>query len=267
MSGAVALLRSCHPGPTAAVTVIAALLGVSAGLSGGLLLAVIAAVLVGQLSIGWSNDWLDAGRDAAAGRTDKPAATGLVEPSTLRAAALWSGALSAPISLATGWGGGWHLLLVASGWAYNLGLKGTAWSPVPYAVGFAALPVYVTAVAGVGAPWWVPASGGTLGVAAHFANAAPDVEQDRAFGIRGLPQRIGARSSLVVALALLGCVGGVLLTQIGLNGLSLVLAFALVALPLIVGTTLIVQDRIGRPAFTVVMVAAVLDVALLLAAA
>jgi 4-hydroxybenzoate polyprenyltransferase len=226
-----------------------------------------ATVLVGQLSIGWSNDWLDAARDVAAERADKPTAAGSVAPATLRLASLWAGVLSVPLSLLSGWSGVWHLLLVASGWAYNVELKKSIWSPVPYAVGFGALPVYVTAVAGESVRWWLPVAGGLLGVAAHFANAAPDVAQDRALGVLGLPQRIGARGSLVVALVLLGCAGGVLLSQAGLSGPVLVLGSALVVLPLIVGSVLVVRGRIGRPAFTVVMVAAVVDVALLVIAA
>ena len=153
MSKAVALAGSCHPGPTVAVTSIAVLLGISVSLSGRLLFLVGLTVLVGQLSIGWSNDWLDAERDAAAVRADKPTTTGSIAPSTLRTAALGSLVLSVPLSLVVGVTGVWHLLLVASGWAYNVGLKKTAWSPAPYAVGFAALPVYVLAVAGAGAQW------------------------------------------------------------------------------------------------------------------
>ena len=38
--------------------------------------AVAVAVLAGQLSTGWSNDWFDAGRDTAVGRTDKPIVAG-----------------------------------------------------------------------------------------------------------------------------------------------------------------------------------------------
>jgi len=34
------------------------------------------AVLLGQLSIGWQNDWTDAERDRAAGRADKPISAG-----------------------------------------------------------------------------------------------------------------------------------------------------------------------------------------------
>ncbi|MHA6618356.1 hypothetical protein [Pseudonocardia sp. DLS-67] len=42
------------------------------------MLLVAAAVLAGQVSIGWRGDALDAGRDAAAGRPDKPVDTGAV---------------------------------------------------------------------------------------------------------------------------------------------------------------------------------------------
>ena len=266
MSTVLALARACHLGPTVAVTSIALLLGVSVGLSASLLVLVGVAVLVGQLSIGWSNDWLDFARDVAAGRPDKPTATGSVTPETLRVASLWTAGASVPLSLLSGWSGIWNLLLVASGWAYNLGLKRSIWSPAPYAAGFGALPIYVTAVAGESVQWWLPVAGGLLGVAAHFANAAPDVTQDRALDVLGLPQRIGARASLVVALVLLGCAGGLLLTQAGLSGSSLTLGAAVVALPVVGGSTLIVRGRIGRPAFTVVMVAAVVDVALLVVA-
>ena len=267
MTRAAALARSCHPGPTVAVTSIAVLLGVSANLSGGLLFLVGATVLVGQLSIGWSNDWLDAERDAAAERADKPTTTGSIAPTTLRTAALCSLVLSLPLSLLAGVSGAWHLLLVGSGWAYNVRLKMTAWSPMPYAVGFAALPAYVLSVAGAESQWWLPASGGLLGVSAHFANAAPDVVEDRAAGVWGLPQRIGARGSLAIALVLLGSVGALLLTQATLSGPGLALGCLVVSLPLVVGSVLVVRGRIGRPAFTMVMVAALADVALLVIAA
>lgn len=265
MSGLFALVRACHLGPTVAVTFIAILLGVSAHLSGLLLLLVGITVLVGQLSIGWSNDWLDADNDAVSGRSDKPTTTGSISPRTLRLAALWAVAITVPVSLLVGRPGWWHLLLVASGWAYNAGLKKRAWSPVPYAVGFAALPLYVMGVAEVVAPLWLPLAGGLLGVAAHFANAAPDVVQDRKLGVLGLPQRIGARAALGVALVLLGAVGAVLLIEGQLRGARLLLGIVAVVVPVIAGAVLVARGQIGRSAFTLVMVAAVVDVALLVA--
>ncbi|HET6259008.1 MAG TPA: hypothetical protein VFE39_10195, partial [Pseudonocardia sp.] len=53
---AVALLRSCHPEPTVAVTLMVTALAVTTGRDVAGVLLVAAAVLTGQLSIGWLND-------------------------------------------------------------------------------------------------------------------------------------------------------------------------------------------------------------------
>src|SRR5438045_8462273 len=70
-----ALVRACHPEPTAAVTAVAALLAVSQGAA---VVAVASTVLASQLAVGWSNDAIDADRDAAVGRPDKPIPAGAV---------------------------------------------------------------------------------------------------------------------------------------------------------------------------------------------
>ncbi len=263
----VALGRACHPGPTLAVTTIALLLGVSVGLESWLLLVVAATVLVGQLSIGWSNDWLDGARDRAAGRTDKPVVSGQVPADALRNAAFGAAAASVPLSVVPGWPGLWHLVLVGSGWAYNLRLKGTIWSPVPYLLGFGALPVYVVGVSGTPVEWWMVMAGSLLGAAVHFANAAPDVEQDRAVGVFGLPQRLGESRSVLVALALLALAGLVLLGQLSAGGGTRAVALLVVMVPLTAGAVLVVMNRTGRSVFRLVMVAAVVDVGLLVVVA
>jgi 4-hydroxybenzoate polyprenyltransferase len=101
------------------------------------------------------------------------------------------------LSLACGWRSATvHLLLgVASGWAYNLGLKRTLWSAVPYAVAFGALPAVVSLAAADPAwpPPWMMLTGALLGVGAHLLNALPDLADDVATGVLGLPQRLGAR--------------------------------------------------------------------------
>src|SRR3712207_6173333 len=118
-----ALVRGCQPEPAGAVTVVAVLLGVAADVGPARTVLVGAAVLAGQLSIGWCNDWLDADRDRAVGRSDKPVVRGEVTPATLRVAAVAALAVSAVLSLALGLVPGVLLLvLVASGWAYDLGL-------------------------------------------------------------------------------------------------------------------------------------------------
>jgi 4-hydroxybenzoate polyprenyltransferase len=88
-----------------------------------------------------------------------------------------------------------HLLLVVgSGWAYNLGLKRVAWSGLPYAIAFGALPAVVT-LALPDPQWppvWMVAAGALLGVGAHLLNALPDLADDAQTGVRGLPHRLGA---------------------------------------------------------------------------
>src|SRR5664279_2740403 len=79
--------RACHPAPTVAVTTVSVLLAAGIGLSVGRVVLVGAAVLSGQLSIGWSNDCIDAARDAVTGRADKPLATGRLPRAAVAAAA------------------------------------------------------------------------------------------------------------------------------------------------------------------------------------
>ncbi|MDP9498200.1 MAG: UbiA family prenyltransferase, partial [Actinomycetota bacterium] len=186
-------------------TAIATALAVSSGL-GARSLWVAAAFLTGQLSVGWSNDWIDAARDARNGRRDKPVGQGLLSVDTVRTAALTALAVCVPLSLALGRRAGTaHLLAVGSALAYDLGLKATVLSPVPYAVSFGLVP-NVVALAGRDprpAPWWSTAAGALLGVGAHLANALPDLEADRATGIVGLPHRLGRRRAAVGCSALL----------------------------------------------------------------
>jgi 4-hydroxybenzoate polyprenyltransferase len=262
-----ALALATHLGPTVAVTTVATLLAIAAGLPGGRSALVCAAVLAGQASIGWSNDWLDADRDRAVARADKPVVQGAVEPGRLRSAALLAAALAVVLSLALGIVSGLLLLvLVASGWAYNAGLKRTAASVVPYVTGFGALPAGVVAAAPgtPTAPWWLITAGGALGAAAHLANVAPDLEDDLATGVRGLPHRLGARVSALAAALLLGGASVVLVvgpdgppTTAGWTGLAL-------AVPAVVVAALAGTARFRRLAFPAVMVLTVLDVALLL---
>jgi 4-hydroxybenzoate polyprenyltransferase len=267
LAGARALALATHLGPTVAVTTVATLLAVSAGVPGGRVVLVALAVLAGQASIGWSNDWLDADRDRAVARADKPVVQGAVRPARLRSLALVAAALAVVLSLALGVVPGLLLLvLVASGWAYNAGLKRTAASVLPYVTGFGALPAGVVAAApGTPiAPWWLVTAGGALGAAAHLANVAPDLEDDLATGVRGLPHRLGARVSALVAALLLGCASVVLVvgpdgppSAAGWVGLALALPAVMVAAA--AGT-----ERFRRFAFPAVMLLTVLDVVLLL---
>lgn len=159
-------------------------------------------VLAGQLSIGFANDWLDAGRDRAAGRVDKPVATGLVGAATVRTLA-WSSlavAAAGSVVISPAFAAA-HLGGVACGWAYDLGLKRTMWSGVAYAGGFALVPVFA-ALAGEPPVLPGPAivvAAACLGVAAHLVQTLGDHAADAATGVHGLPQRLGARGSAIGA--------------------------------------------------------------------
>lgn len=201
----VALLRACHLAPTLAVTSIATALAVSTGRGWGSA-AVAAAVVSGQLAVGWSNDYLDRERDRDAGRVDKPIAQGQVRATTVRNAAVLAAAACVPLSMLSGLrAAAVHLLAVAVALAYNARLKQTWASPLPFAAAFAALPAFVTlgAPGHPGPPWWALVAAGTFGCGAHFINTLDDLETDLRQGVRGLPQRIGLRSSLLVGASLL----------------------------------------------------------------
>ncbi|MFE2944187.1 UbiA family prenyltransferase [Streptomyces sp. NPDC059255] len=258
-----ALPRACHPGPTAAVTLLVAGLAVAAGQDGPGCVLATAAVLTGQLSIGWSNDAADAARDVAAGRRTKPVADGAVTARTVRGAALIALALCVPLSLLYGaLAGAVHLVGVAAGWAYNLGLKATAASWLPYAVGFASLPAFVT----LGLPgrpppaWWVVAAAALVGVGAHLGNVLPDIADDLAAGVRGWPQRLGPSGVRLLLPAPL--VAATALLALGRPGGAGVLALV-VALVAAAGGALLGRHRPKAPFLAAVVVAAV-DVVLLL---
>ena len=124
-----ALVRAAHAGPTVAVTLLVALLAAAQGVDPGRGALVVGAVLAGQLTIGWSNDLLDRGRDVTTGRHDKPLATGDVSVTAVRVACAVALVACVVLSLACGPVAGLvHLVCVAAGWVYNLGLKATLWS-------------------------------------------------------------------------------------------------------------------------------------------
>jgi len=222
-------------------------------------------VLSGQLTIGWQNDATDAERDRLTDRRDKPIVSGRVSRRTVGAAALVSGALTVPLSLASGWRAGTvHLAAVGAAAAYNAGMKSGLGSMVPYAVAFGLLPAFVT-LGGRGSPWppwWVIVGTASLGSAAHFLNVAPDREGDLRTGVRSLPHHLApAANAAVAAVLALGSSSFLALgpphpSVLRLAGFSLVVVIALV------GT--VAAARGSRAGFRAIVVIAVLDVGLLL---
>ncbi|WP_212840009.1 UbiA family prenyltransferase [Catellatospora sp. IY07-71] len=200
------LLRACHPLPALAVTAFGALLAAGMGHSPAGIAAVTVTVGLSQLSVGWANDAIDAARDAAVGRTDKPLAGDPAARRTVAVAAAVATGGTVAACLAWGWpAGAWFLAALVSAHLYNHPLKATPVSIVPYLVSFACLVEFVsTARPGApAAPGWLVAAAALLAGAAHLLNAVPDLADDAATGVHGLPQRLGARRSLLAASGLL----------------------------------------------------------------
>jgi 4-hydroxybenzoate polyprenyltransferase len=261
-----ALLRSSHPGPSIGVTAITILLGIAVGLGPLAILLLGVTVAFNQLSVGLSNDWLDAARDREAGRQDKPVARGDIPVATVRLAALSAAALAVIFSLSLGLPFAVaHLLMLGSGWAYNAWLKHGPASALPYIAAFGVLPMLATLALAppAFAAWWAVLAGSLLGVAAHVANVLPDLADDAATGVRGLPHRLGrVGATLLGGLALAGAAValtvGVGASSLTLVGLALSLAASVAAVVFIL--------RESRWGFRFVILAALLDVTLLVLA-
>jgi 4-hydroxybenzoate polyprenyltransferase len=268
-SPVVALALSTHPGPTVAVTVVTAILAVGVGVPPLSAVLVTAAVFVGQVSVGLSNDWIDAERDAAVGRRDKPVARGWIGVGTVRAVSLGTALLAVLLTVPVGWEVTTaHLVFIASAWSYNAWLKRTALSVLPFIVSFGLLPAIVTLAArppAFAAPAAL-AAGALLGIAAHFSNVLPDLADDRATGIAGLPHRMGRKASGVVIGAALAAASVLVFALAGGAG-ALAIAGLVATLALAVACTVLAVTRPPtRLLFQLIMAAALLEVVLLAAA-
>jgi 4-hydroxybenzoate polyprenyltransferase len=262
------LLRASHPEPAAAVTVVSAILAVNTGRGAAGTVAVAATLLSSQLATGWSNDAIDAARDRAVGRTDKPVANGEIPRRTVAVTAAVASAATVALALLSGPAAAVVAAIgLASALLYNWPLKSTPASVLPYAVSFAALPSFV--VLGLpGAPrppLWMVAAGGLMGAGAHFANTLPDLGDDARTGVRGLPHRLGATGSRIAAAGLLLAATAALAFgppgSPSWFGLAALLAAAVV-LP--VGGYAGLRRPGSRAPFRAVLVVAVIDVVLLL---
>ncbi|GGL03015.1 hypothetical protein GCM10012284_42060 [Mangrovihabitans endophyticus] len=245
------------------------MLAFGVGHRGWSLAGVGAAVAATQLSVGWVNDWLDADRDRATGRADKPIPAGAVSRRTVGIAGLVATLLIPVLGAPFGVAAACTITLVGVfALLYDWPLKATALSVVPYLVAFGSLPAFVVvALPGHPAPpLWLVAAGALLGGGAHFANVLPDLADDAATGIRGLPHRLGAAWSQAAAAGLLLAATFVLVFgpagPPSWAGLAAA-AVAVVVLPL--GWYAARHAR-GRPVavFRAVMVVALLDVLLLI---
>jgi 4-hydroxybenzoate polyprenyltransferase len=200
----IVFLRAAHFGPTLIVTTTTFLLALSQySIIEALRVAI--AIFAGQLVIGWSNDLIDAPLDIAAQRTKKPIVGKEIYPDQLRKSivfALFAALLLSLLSPLGLIGTLIHFLGILSATLYNLKLKSTILSPVPYIVSLGALPWAIYLPTGNQPPLWLFIDFMLIAMAFHFFNVLKDFQWDIKQGVLGLPQRLGRNASLVISISL-----------------------------------------------------------------
>ena len=195
------LLKASHFGPTLIVTTISWFFAAHYWWEGPAYVIAFG-VFTGQLVVGWSNDLYDYKDDLMHNRQNKPLVSGVISHSYLKRWLTFMVPFSFVANLLgpLGFKGGLvYMFGISMGVAYNFYFKFNVFSWFPYALAFAALPSCIAISKDVTPPVWMWLGGALLGSAAHFINVIKDMDQDRASGIGGAPQRIGKRNSIVVA--------------------------------------------------------------------
>lgn len=199
------LLKASHFGPTLIVTAISWFFAAHYWWEGPAYVIAFG-VFTGQLVVGWSNDLYDYKDDLMHNRQNKPLVSELISQSYLKRWLIFMVPFSfvanllGPLGLK---GGLVYMFGISMGVAYNFYFKFNLFSWFPYALAFAALPSCIAISKEITPPVWMWLGGALLGSAAHFINVIKDMDQDRASGIGGAPQRIGKRNSIVVAALLI----------------------------------------------------------------
>jgi 4-hydroxybenzoate polyprenyltransferase len=160
------------------------------------------AILAGQCVVGWTNDLVDFPLDAPAARRNKPLVAGSVTTQQLRVAissALILALILSVVSPLGVIGTLIHALLLLSATMYNLYLKKTVFSVLPYVISFGGLPWAVYLSAGKNPPLWLVLAFVFISSSFHFLNVLKDLEMDISQGVLGLPQKVGRVASLIIA--------------------------------------------------------------------
>ncbi len=163
-------------------------------------------VFTGQLVVGWSNDLYDYQDDLRHDRQNKPLVAQSISQKTLQrwlrfmVPFSFIANLFGPLGIR---GGLVYMLGIACGVAYNFYFKFSPLSPLPYAIAFAALPSSIAISKEITPPTWMWLGGALFGMAAHFINVIKDMKEDQVSQIRGLPQILGTKKSILVASVLI----------------------------------------------------------------
>ncbi len=199
------LLKASHFGPTLLV------IAISFGFATyywweGPAFVIAFGVFTGQLVVGWSNDLYDYQDDLRHDRQNKPLVAQSISQKTLQrwlrfmVPFSFIANLFGPLGIR---GGLVYMLGIACGVAYNFYFKFSPLSPLPYAIAFAALPSSIAISKEITPPTWMWLGGALFGMAAHFINVIKDMKEDQVSQIRGLPQILGTKKSILVASVLI----------------------------------------------------------------
>ena len=166
-----------------------------------------AIMLLVQFSISALNEWADQDLDARSDRR-RPIPLGLLSPRTAVVIAVVGAVAALVLSVLSGFGllaFGMVLLGIACGWGYDLKLKRTPLSFLPFAIAFPLLPLWVAMIAGrpMDALGAVLLGGIPLSVSIHLADAIPDRALDRAAGVNTLAVALGRPGAEIAAVGLL----------------------------------------------------------------
>lgn len=258
-----------HPGPSVLVTIVlVAIAGLAAHRVPDALLCLqlVGAMLPVQLCIGVVNDVLDLPADSVA-KPHKPLVRGVVSRRTAVVIGVLLGAIglgaAATINLPTL---SLDALALGAGLSYDLGVRTTPLSWVPWWGGMAVLPLEGYAAVGS-----IPSRllvliplTALIALGLHFANAVPDIDGDRAAGRHSLPVIAGVSGSRwggPIALAATGALAVALAGPLGQAG---VLLFGGTAV-LFIGVIAVSATRSRRPFPVLAVTTAVFAIAWLAA--
>ena len=194
-----------HPGPSLLVTIVfvaVVALAAHAFPAPARLLQLIGVMLPVQFTIGIVNDLADARADAAS-KPYKPLVRGAVRRDAGVVIAIALGVLGVALAFTVGLVTGIIVCAgLGAGLLYDLGLRRTVLSWLPWWIGFTALPLAAFAAANrltlallLVVPLALLAS-----LSLHCANALPDIDADRSTNQVSLPVRLGSRASRGLAL-------------------------------------------------------------------
>ena len=175
----------------------------------------LATVLVGQCLLGWDNDLVDEAADRADERVDKPLVAGPLDRGTVGFALACGMLLVVPLSMSGGITAGVsYLLSLLVALAGNRWLRRGALSWLPWAVGFALYPAFLSYGGwGGGATGHPPTvaitvAAAVLGLGVHVLTSLSGLVEDNRAGRRHLPLRLALRvgAPRLLALSAVFCV-------------------------------------------------------------